>query len=593
MQLRKMAGISRERSPADFGAPLQFRPCAMRAARTLRVLLVAASVTLLAALAGSCMHPPPAADLRILWTNDTHGYLSPLYHREEGDDLFVERARREGRVGGFAYIAAIVNRQRAQLPERTLLLDSGDTWHGTVVPVRLAGAPVVQVMNAMGYDAMVPGNVEFFYDQETLEHLFAEARFPITIANLYDAAWDERVKLPNMQPYIVKQVGDLKVAIIGMTYPWMSKVADHPQWSFGLRVEEVQADIDRLRAQEGVDVVVLLSHMGWKADAKYAELVSGIDVIVGAHTHDILYRPTVVRGKNGTRDVLVVQCGSHGKMVGQLDLSVTRGRVTAFEQTLFPVRTRELTPDPQITALIEKLRAPYKAELERVIGRTRTLLYRQGTWQSTADNLVSDALRARTGQDVVVTQPGRYGATILPGPITVEDIYNLVPTESPVYHMKFSGRSLREMLEGAVNNVNAEDELERVGGNMWRFSGMELVVDLSNPYLQRIEEMRIGGAPVSDERLYSLAEFNMFLRESPAAVDVRATDRIGPHEVIAYIEEHKDVAPVLDHRVMDHRGEIMADHTHLEEVWAETGRMEVDLDDAKTYQYRGAINEAR
>ncbi|MGD8526272.1 MAG: hypothetical protein PVJ63_08475, partial [Thioalkalispiraceae bacterium] len=96
-------------------------------------------------------------DLRILWTNDTHGYLTPVYHREEGDDLYVERAKREGRVGGFAYIATIVKRQRAALRDRTLLLDSGDTWHGTVLPVRLAGAPVVEVMNAMGYDAMVPG----------------------------------------------------------------------------------------------------------------------------------------------------------------------------------------------------------------------------------------------------------------------------------------------------------------------------------------------------------------------------------------------------------------------------------------------------
>jgi sulfur-oxidizing protein SoxB len=555
-------------------------------------LLVALAVMLMVALVSSCKRTSTTADLRILWTNDTHGYLSPLYHREEGDDLFVERAKREGRVGGFAYIAAIVNRQRAELQDRTLLLDSGDTWHGTVVPVRLAGTPVVEVMNAMGYDAMVPGNVEFFYDQQTLEHLFAEAKFPIIIANFYDTGWGERVNMPNLQPYIVKQIEGLKIAIIGMTYHWMSKVADHPQWSFGLRVEEVQADIDRLRTQEKVDLVVLLSHMGWKVDAKYAELVNGIDVIVGAHTHDILYRPTVVYNKKSARDVVIVQCGSHGKMVGQLDLKVNDGRVIAFEQTLFPVRTRELTPDPKIAALIERLREPYKAELERVIGETRTLLYRQGTWQSTADNLVTDALRARSKQEVAVTQPGRYGATILPGPITVEDVYNLVPAESLVYHMKFSGRDLREMLEGAVDNVVTEDELERIGANMWRISGIELVVDLSKPYAKRIEKMHIGGVPVNDNQLYSLAEFNMFFRNSSRAIDVKATERIGPHEVIAYIEDNKEVAPVLDHRITDHHGQIMADHTHLHEVWAETGRMEVDLDNAKVYQYGGTLDGA-
>jgi len=372
--------------------------------------IVHSFLALLLTMSAGCSRDNESTDLRILWTNDTHGYLSPLYHREEGDDQFVERARREGRVGGFAYIASIVNRQRDELPDRTLLLDSGDTWHGTVVPVRLAGTPVVEVMNAMGYDAMVPGNVEMFYDRQTIEKLLSSARFPIVVANLYDADWDERAKLPNTQPYIIKEMNGIKVGIIGMTYHWMSKVSEQPQWSFGLRVKEVQADVDTMREQEGVDVVVMLSHMGWKVDQKYAELVSGIDVIVGAHTHDTLYRPTLVYNADSQRDVIIVQCGSHGKLLGQLDLKIVAGQVAAYEQTLFPIRSREIEADPVIAALIEKYREPYREELERVIGKTKTVLYRQGTWQSPADNLVSDALRARTADDITITQPGRYGA---------------------------------------------------------------------------------------------------------------------------------------------------------------------------------------
>ena len=549
-------------------------------------------LTLFASLLAGCTNTPDSYDLRILWTNDTHGYLSPLYHREEGDDRFIERSKREGRVGGFAYIASIVNRQRNKLPNQTLLLDSGDTWHGTVVPVRLGGTPIVEVMNAMGYDAMAPGNVDLFYDQSTLEGLFSAANFPIVAANFYDAGFNERVELPNIKPYIIKQVGNHKVAIIGMAYHWMSKVVDHKQWSFGLRVEDVQADVDKLRSQEQVDLVILLSHMGWKTDARYAELVSGIDVIVGAHTHDILYRPTLVYNNESKCDVLIVQSGSHGKMVGQLDLNINNGRVTDFEQTLFPVRSDEVKPDPIIAAMIEKLRAPYKAELERVIGETKTLLYRQGTWQSTADNLVSDALHARTRQDVAITQPGRYGATILPGPITVEDIYNLVPTEAPVYQMKLHGKSLREMLEGAVENVVTDNELERIGANMWRFSGIELSVDLSQSYPNRVQNMKINGNPVDDKKLYSLVEFNMYLRNSRSAINVEKTKYIGPHEVIAYIEEHKKVAPILDHRITDHHGEILGDHEHLHEVWAKTGRNEVDLNNTKAYVYQGTLNKA-
>jgi 2',3'-cyclic-nucleotide 2'-phosphodiesterase (5'-nucleotidase family) len=280
-------------------------------------------------------------------------------------------------------------------------------------------------------------------------------------------------------------------------------------------------------------------------------------------------------------------------MVGQLDLRVKNGRVTAFEQTLFPVRIRKTIPDPKILALINRLRAPYKAELERVIGETKTLLYRQGTWQSTADNLVTDALRARIMTNITIAQPGRYGATILPGPITVEDVYNLVPTETPVYQMKLQGLSLREMFEQAVDNVIAGDELERIGANMWRFSGIELSLDLSQPYPGRITQMLINGMPVNDSQLYTLAEFNMLFRNSPLVIDVEKMNRIGPHEVIAYIEERQKVAPVLDHRITDHHGEILGNHDHLNEDWAKSGRNEVDLEDAELYVFSGIIDKAK
>ena len=554
-------------------------------------------ISLLCILLSTLTSPSHAAeteqplDLRILWTNDTHGYLSPLYHREEGDDQYMDRARREGKIGGFAYIASMINRQRQEFPDKTLLFDSGDSWHGTAVPVRLGGSPVVQVMNAMGYDAMVPGNVEFFYDQTTLENLIASAGFPIVAANFYDADWGERVKLKNLHPYIIKKVNGLKIAVIGMTYHWMSKVAHHPQWSFGLRTEEIQADIDKLKNQEQVDLIIMLSHMGWKADARYAELVNGIDVIVGAHTHDILYRPTVVHNKQSQRSVLVVQSGSHGKMLGQLDLQIHDRRITSFTQTLFPVRTREITPDSDIQSLITKLRAPYKAELERVIGGTSTLLYRQGTWQSTADNLVTDALRSRSGQQISIAQPGRYGATILPGPITVEDVYNLVPAESPVNHMQFRGRELRDMLEGAIDNVMSSDALQKIGANMWRFSGIEIQVDLRKPYPKRILRILINGKPLQDERLYSLAEFNMFFQTNPNAVDFTTTEKIGPHEVIHYIEQQKQLAPEIDNRITDHHGRILADHHHLHEVAEQTGRSEIEVEGVGQYQYLGRINE--
>ena len=558
----------------------------------MKTILTRLIMLLVSIISASCSANTEKTDLRILWTNDTHGYLSPLYHREEGDDQYMDRAKREGKVGGFAYITSLVKRQRAELPDRTLFVDSGDSWHGTVVPVRMGGSPVVEVMNAMGYDAMVPGNVDFFYDQKTLEKLFSAAQFPIVAANIYDADWGERAELKNVRPYVIKKVGTLKIAIIGMTYHWISKVTRHRQWTFGLRTEEIQQDIDYLRNQEQADLVILLSHMGWKVDIRYAEMVNGIDVIVGAHTHDILYRPTLVNNRISKRTVLIVQCGSHGKMLGQLDLKISGKRVTAFNQTLFPIRTSEIRPDPEIQSLIQKLRAPYEVELKRVIGVTETLLYRQGTWQSTADNLVVDALRARSQQQVAVSEPGRYGATILPGPITVEDIYNLVPTESPVYHMQFRGRDLRNMLEAAIDNVVTENALEQIGANMWRYSGLSLKVDLRKTYPDRIQAMYINEKPVIDDQLYTLAEFNLFLRNNPSAIDIVKTDSVGPHEIISYIEEHQHISPKLDKRITDHHGNIMSDHIHLDEIAKQTGAAEIKNNHARIYQYQGQLDNA-
>jgi 2',3'-cyclic-nucleotide 2'-phosphodiesterase (5'-nucleotidase family) len=289
--------------------------------------------------------------------------------------------------------------------------------------------------------------------------------------------------------------------------------------------------------------------------------------------------------------VLVVQCGSHGKMLGQLDLTIKNKQVTGFSQTLFPVRSKEIKPDHKIADMIEKLRAPYKAELERVIGKTDSLLYRQGTWQSTADNLVADALRARTKQQIAMSEPGRYGATILPGTITVEDVYNLVPTESPVFHMKFSGKDLRNVLEASIDNVVSEDALDQVGSNMIRFSGLAIQVDLRKPYQERVIDLIINGEPVKDEQLYSLAEFNLFLRHNPNAHDVTQTQRIGPHEIIAYIEQQKHVHPEVDRRLTNHHGKILADHDHLHEYAVQTGLDHVDLDNDRVYQFHGKCDD--
>jgi len=532
------------------------------------------------------------AHVRILWTNDTHAYLTPNYHREEGDAQYVERAKEEGKLGGMAHIATVLNKQRNEMQGKTLTLDAGDTWHGTIVPLRLNGKPVLDVMNAMGYDAMVPGNVEFIYGKEILTDLIKNAKFPIVMANIFDLDFGERVKLDNLHPYIVKQVGNKKIGIIGMTYQWNSKTVAPSQvegWSFGLREQEIQEDIDHLRNNEKVDAVVMLSHMGWPADMKYASIVDGIDIIVGAHTHDILYKPTIVRNEKSKRDVLIVQAGSQGKMVGQLDLKLENGRVSAYEQTLIPVRSKDIQPDAKIAKMIEDARAPYKAELERVIGRTETMLYRLANWQNTADNMITDAVRERSKTDLAFSASWRFGATVLPGPITVEDIYNFIPSEAPVITMKMKGADLKEVLEEAIDNVQAEDAFSQVGGDMLRYSGMEIVVDLKKEFPNRVQSIKIGGKPMDPNKAYNLAGLNAAVNNDARITDRTETKKVGPKEVIAYIEEKKVIAPKLDNRITDPQGRILADNVDIQAYWSETGRADFDLAKDKVYRYGGVL----
>ena len=490
-------------------------------------------------------------DIRILWTNDTHGFLSPNYHREEGDDAYAQRAPREGKLGGMAHIATLVKRQRAEHADKTLLVDSGDTWHGTIVPLRLNGRPVLEVMNAIGYDAMTLGNVEFIYPQAILTGLIKDAKFPIVVSNFYDLEFGERVELPNLHPYLVKKIGGLKIGIIGMTYHWNGKTVapDNVKgWSFGLRIDEVKADIEHLRNTEKVDLVVMLSHMGWPVDEKYAALVEGIDVIVGAHTHDILYKPTLVYNEKSKREVLIVQSGSQGKLLGQLDLKVKNGRVAAYEQTLFPVRSKDIEADPKIAKMIEDYRAPYKKELERVIGRTETLIYRLANWQNTGDNLVTDAIRSRFKTDVSVSASWRFGGNTLPGPITVEDIYNLIPSEAPVNLLKIKGQDLWNIVEESVDNVQATDPFEQVGGDMMRYSGMEVMLDLKKTFPDRVLSIKIGGKPLDKAAIYTIAGLNAAVNNDARATDKVITEGPGPLEIIAYIEEKGAACGFHGHR---------------------------------------------
>ena len=298
------------------------------------IWLAAGVVFLLAAAWVFFAQAARAAELRIISTNDIHTYLRPIYYRylddirpwgpqsTEGD--YLQKADLEGKLGGMAHVATIVKRLRAEKPDANLLVDAGDTWHGAGFSVVDKGVSMVKIMNAMGYDAMAPGNWEFYYSKDHLLDLVDQANFPVVAFNVTDKDWDE----PVFTPYVMKKVGGLDVAIIGLTYPWTaltSAVSGSAQWwKFGIREEAARELIAGIREEHDPDLVLLLSHGGYGLDQKFAQRVDGIDVLMSGHTHDPVFEPVV------WNNTIVYQAGAHGKYVANLDVEVENKKIVGL-----------------------------------------------------------------------------------------------------------------------------------------------------------------------------------------------------------------------------------------------------------------------
>lgn len=494
-------------------------------------------------------------EIRILGTNDVHAYLRPLYYRyldeikpwgrqsREGD--YVAKAALQGKLGGMANVAAVIERLRAEKPGRTLLLDAGDTWHGAGLSVFDKGVSMVKIMNAMGYDAMAPGNWEFIYDKEHLLDLVDLAEFPVVAYNVTDPEWDE----PAFTQYVIRQTGGLKVAVIGIAYPWTaltsSVLGSAGEWKFGLREEEARALIADIRAEEDPDLVVAISHGGFGMDQKFARRVDGIDVLLSGHTHDEIYDPVV------WNDTIVYQGGAHGKFVSRLDVTVEDKKVTGYSYDLVMVRPSEVEPDPEVRRLVDEAYRPHEARLNEVVGANHALIFRRDFWQSPMGALLTDALRAVTGAEIAFFPAWRYGATLLPGKVTVEDVYNLVPSDGRIATYSMSGGAIRRLMENVLDGVVGADPYARVGGDMIQFSGMELTFDLYNPSGERVVSLLVDGRPIEPERPYSVASVHTRFQNNPL-FGAQRIDEDGPvfvEALIKYIRDHSPLRPITDRRI--------------------------------------------
>jgi sulfur-oxidizing protein SoxB len=422
-----------------------------------------------------------------------------------------------GRMGGIDRIATVLKSIRAEREDNTLFLDGGDTWQGSYTSLKTGGGDMIEAMNALSPDAMT-GHWEFTYGAEKVKEMVEALPFPFLGGNIRDTEWDEAV----FEAYRIFERGGVRIGVIGQAFPY-TPVANPrwmmPTWSFGIREEEVQANVDAVRA-EGADVVVLLSHNGFDVDRKLASRVEGIDVVLTGHTHDALPEPVRV-GRT-----LVVASGSNGKFLSRLDLDVRDGEVKDYSYRLIPIFSDVIAPDAEMAALVEKVRAPYAAELARELATTETLLYRRGNFNGTFDDLICEALIEQRDAQIAMSPGFRWGTSVPAGsPITVEDLHNATSMTYPAaYRSEMTGALVKDILEDVADNLFNADPYYQQGGDMVRIGGMAYAIDPNETIGNRISDMTLlaDGSPVEADRTYVVAGWASVNEgtEGPAIWDV-------------------------------------------------------------------------
>jgi sulfur-oxidizing protein SoxB len=443
---------------------------------------------------------------------------------------FTALAKSYGRLGGLDRIATVVKAIRTERPDRTVFLDGGDTWQNSFTSMQTKGQDMVDCMALLKPDAMV-GHWEFTLGAERVKEIAEKLGFPFLAQNVRDTEWNE----PAFDAMTMIERGGVKIAVIGQAFPY-TPIANPrwmiPTWSFGIREEDLQGNVEKAR-RDGAQLVVLLSHNGFDVDRKLAGRVRGIDVILTGHTHDAL--PDVVK----VGRTLLVASGSHGKFVSRLDLDVRGGEVKDYRYKLIPIFSDAIAPDPEMAAKIAAIRAPHEKMLREVIGRTETLLYRRGNFNGTLDDVICDALLAERDAEIALSPGFRWGNSLLPGAdITREDIYNATALTYPAaYRTTMTGARLKEVLEDVADNLFNPDPYYQQGGDMVRVGGVSYSIDVNASAGRRIGDLALlkTGKPLEAAKDYTVTGWASINQgtEGPAIWDV----------VMRHIETKKTVAP--------------------------------------------------
>ena len=425
---------------------------------------------------------------------------SPSHYALTHND-FSALAKEYGRLGGLDRVATVIKAIRADRPD-AILLDGGDTWHGSYTCHHTQGQDMVNVMNALNTEAMT-FHWEFTLGSDRVHEIIDALPFPALGQNIFDAEWDEPAEY--FKPYTFFERGGSKIAVIGQAFPYMP-IANpgwmFPEYSFGIRDENMQAMVDEVRGL-GADLVVVLSHNGFDVDKKMASIVTGIDLILSGHTHDALPEPVLIN------KTVIIASGSNGKFVSRVDLDVRNGQMLGFKHKLIPIFADVITPDPDIADLINAQRAPFADQLSEVIGQSEGLLYRRGNFNGTWDDLICQAMIEEREADISLSPGVRWGPSILPGQdITREDIWNVTSMSyGKVYRTEMTGEFIHIILEDVADNLFNPDPYYQQGGDMVRIGGMGYRIDINKSQGERISELTLlkTGEKIDPSKVYIVA----------------------------------------------------------------------------------------
>ena len=423
-------------------------------------------------------------ELTILQINDVHAYLDP--HPEL---FFGPKGHEYRQAGGYARIASLVNGIRAERPQGSLLLDNGDTLHGTYPAVSSKGKALTPILNLLGVDAMTV-HWDAVYGPEILKARAEELNYPILASNL----WHENNAEQPFASFQILEKAALRIGLIGLASN-LIRPPFSPGFTTDLGLQRLPGLIENLRLGEQVNLVVVLSHLGFPQDLQLATDVPGIDVLLSGHTHNRVYKPV----KKG--HCLIIQSGSHGSFLGRLDLLLEDGQLTDYKHELLVVE-QEIEPDPEMHSLVESTISPFKQELSEVVGETAQPLDRVGMLETTFDNLLLLALKESTGSALAFSNGWRYGAPILPGKVTVNDLYNIIPMNPPVMTIELTGEELTMMLEENMERTFSRDPYQQMGGYLKRALGLKAYIKAENPAGQRLQKLFIGEQPIQPGKIY-------------------------------------------------------------------------------------------